>query len=195
MAKPIYANKVLQQKLTVEIDEMLIHVKQLADHYSLEELNLKPTPNSWSANECFHHLNLTFQSYLPSIQKGKHKFKGSPSIEYRSGFIGDRMIRGMAPSLDGTIPERRRTKTFKKVNPDHQITFVAPPIDVFLAYNHEFKAIIDQIYELNLEKIKVKSLVGNIIKFKLGDALQVVHVHNRRHIIQAKNALKSISKS
>jgi len=195
MAKPIYTNKVLQQKLTSEIEEMLIQVKQLADHYSLEELNFKPTPDSWSANECFHHLNLTFQKYLPSIQISIHKFKGKPSIEYRSGFLGDHMIRGMAPSSDGTIPERRRTKTFKKVNPDHQTKFIEPPIEVFIAHSHEFKAIIDQMNDLNLEKVKVKSLAGNIIKFKLGDALQVVHVHNRRHIIQAKNALSSISKS
>ena len=195
MGKPVYSNKVLQQKLSSEIEEMLIQVKQLADHYSLEELNLKPAPHGWSANECFHHLNLAFQNYLPSIQKSIHKFKGNPSIEYRSGFVGDRMIRGMAPSSDGTIPKRRRTKTFKKVNPDHQTKFIEPPIDVFIAHSNDFKAIIDKIDELNLEKIKVKSLAGNIIKFKLGDALQVVHVHNRRHIIQAKNALNSISKS
>ena len=56
MGKPDYSNKVIQQKLTSEIEEMLIQVKQLADHYSLEELNLKPALDGWSANECFHHL-------------------------------------------------------------------------------------------------------------------------------------------
>ena len=98
----------------------------------------------------------------------------------------------MAPSR-GTVPDRKKTRTFKKINPDHQVSFIEPPIDVFLKNVEEFSGVINQLSELNLEKVRVKSLVGNIIKFKLGDALQIVHVHNQRHLIQAKNALKSFN--
>ena len=194
MAKKIYSNRELQHKITSEIEAMITTVNDLTKSYSLNELNRKPSPESWSANECFHHLNLTFQSYLPSIHKGIHQFNGQPSSQYTSGFFGDRMIRAMAPSK-GTIPDRKKTKTFKKVNPEHQLTFIETPIDTFLVYLSEFNSVIRQLTDLNLEKVKVKSLVGNIIKFKLGDALQIVHVHNQRHLIQAKNALTSGTQS
>ena len=194
MAKKVYSNQELQQKISSENEAMVTAVNDLTKSYTLDELNRKPSPESWSANECFHHLNLTFQGYLPAIHKGINQFKGQPSTQYRSGFFGDRMIRGMAPSK-GTIPDRKKTKTFRKLNPEHQLTFIETPIDTFLVYINEFDSVISQLSELNLEKVKVKSLVGNIIKFKLGDALQIVHVHNQRHLIQAKNALASIIKS
>ena len=57
MAKRVYHNLDLQLKLSSEIESMIADVSDLAKTYSMDELNHKPSPGGWSANECFYHLN------------------------------------------------------------------------------------------------------------------------------------------
>lgn len=187
MTRPVY-NADLERRLLNEIEEMRETVIKLAESHTQVQLNYKQEVDIWSANECFQHLNLTFEAYLQAVNHGLANYSGPPSLEYKSGFAGDRMIRAMAPSK-GEIPERKKVKTFKRINPRFQSAFVVSPIERFLEYLAEFEFLVSKVNSLNLGRVKVKSLVGNIIKFKLGDALQIIHVHNQRHIIQAQNTL------
>jgi hypothetical protein len=191
MSRTVYKNADLERRLLEEIEEMRGAVIKLAADHTEVQLNRKPQAQIWSACECFQHLNLTIEAYLPAINHGLSAYSGPPSIEYQSGFAGDRMIRAMAPSK-GEIPEKKKVKTFKRINPIFQSDFLISPIKLFLEYLAEFEALVSKINSLNLDKVKVKSLVGNIIKFKLGDALQIIHVHNQRHLIQAQNTLSNL---
>ena len=191
MSRPVYKNADLEKRLLNEIEKMRKTVINLAESQTEVQLNHKPEANIWSANECFQHLNLTFEAYLQAVNHGLANYSGPPSLEYKSGFAGDRMIRAMAPSK-GEIPERKKVKTFKRINPIFQSTFVVAPINRFLEHLAEFEVLISKVNAMNLGRVKVKSLVGNIIKFKLGDALQIIHVHNQRHIIQAQNTLSNL---
>lgn len=188
MPKKVYTNIEIKQRILEETKILRDEISELRSGFQEELFNRVPDRGGWNAYECFHHLNLTYKAYLPNIHKGVTKFNGTAATEYKSGFAGDRMIRSMAPSK-GDIPESKKVKTFKKINPDRQPKFVANPIDRFLEYTDDFEALVEQIENYDLGKIRVNSLIGPVIRFKLGDALQIVHVHNKRHIIQAKKAL------
>ena len=60
----------------------------------------------------------------------------------------------------------------------------------FFADLNTFQAIVTYLEGKNIQSAKVKSLVGNIVRFKIGDALLFMLAHNDRHIQQAINALE-----
>jgi hypothetical protein len=46
---------------------------------------------------------------------------------------------------------------------------------------------------MSLEKPKIVTAAGPILKMRFGDALHFMVAHNRRHILQAQNVLKIIN--
>lgn len=186
-----YINSELRETILSETKQLKEDIRKLLKNYNEDQLNQKPKDGGWSAFECLQHLNLTYRSYLPNIHKGISRYNGPSAPDYKSGLLGDRMIRAMAPS-SGEVPADKKVKTFKKINPDDQPKFDTNPVELFMQYTDDFEAIVNKMEDYNLGKTHVTSLAGPLIRFKLGDALQIVHVHNKRHIIQAKNALNDL---
>ena len=110
MSKKVYLNSELKQRILHETEELKQQISEMKLKYSEDDLNKRPSDGGWSANECFHHLNMTYKIYLPNIHKGISRFNGTPKKDYRSGFAGDRMIRAMAPRK-GEVPDKKKIKT------------------------------------------------------------------------------------
>jgi hypothetical protein len=61
----------------------------------------------------------------------------------------------------------------------------------FIAYLDELITRTNQAAKVDLHKVRVTSAIGPILRFKLGDALQFITVHNQRHIMQAQKVLEA----
>ena len=150
---------------------------------STEDLNKRNGPDSWSALECLEHLNIYSDYYIPemgkNIQESKYK---KPSSEYKSGLLGNYFAKMVGP-LEGS----KKMKTLSASNP------IGSNLDLstlkrFEDYQVKTLEVLNGASIVDLAKTKSGISIAPWLKIKLGDALRVVIMHNRRHIIQAIKA-------
>lgn len=162
--------------------------KNLSDVQSFKsltnnQLNLKPTPESWSILECIEHLNRYGNFYIPEISdRIKHsKFKTSPT--FKTGILGNYFAKSMLPK-----EKLNKMKTFKSMNPinsllDRQV------LDTFIQQQESLITLLNDAKKTDLTKVKTAISISKLIKLRLGDTFRIVIYHNWRHIVQAKKML------
>ena len=171
-------NKISNQELNIDILKRIESINNEANSLnSLDSkfLNISPSEGKWSVKQCFEHLSLTLKYYLTAIDKGLNKSKNSninPSIYYQPGFIGNWFYHKMMPIT--STSKSSKIKTFRKLLPAPK----EESISKFIEVHNQFIQFINEIPNQNLEKTRVVSLAGPIVKFKLGDAYRIITAHN-----------------
>ena len=156
----------------------------------LEILKKRPSPEKWSVMECFEHMCILYDIYLKNLTEGLER-KGNKyhyTDYFKPTLVGHYFYLSMAPN-DKNEP-RYKIKTFNRFKPSGDRN---DRIEVFLKIHIGFCQQIDRIPILNLDKIKINSSIGPIMRFKLGDLFRIVTGHNQRHIIQARNTLRTVN--
>lgn len=159
-----------------------------------EMLTGQPAPGSWNALECVEHLNLTLEYYLPQIRKGiaRAVSRGqTPNEHFRPGFIGERFARLMRPT-DEVV--RMRVRTFPRYRPRINGYQKNEVLFRFRDLMEELFVCAGDSQQVDLGKVRVRSAVGNIIRFRLGDLFPVILAHNERHLFQAHKALALVAR-
>jgi len=157
---------------------------------STDQLNWKPGIESWSISECLEHIMLSGQFYLDEITNcflSKIPEAESPDIIFRPGIIGNYSTNSVKPTDSGVIKNKMRT--FSRMEPGKSGIDTKKLFLDFKKYQDELTILINKARYFNLNTIKIKSSIGKIIRFKLGDAFRFVIAHNQRHIQQAINVL------
>ena len=176
------SNKMMQEDLLPRIEQIKIDAIHLKT-YSEELLLHKTMESKWSANQCFEHLVIVQKKYLQNIHLALAKNK-SPSEFFHEGFIGQRFYARMLPIT--SVSKSSKLKTFKDLQPENSPL----AIDRFLETLSAVENLIAKAQNQNLESTRVTSLIGPMLKFKLGDAYRIVIAHNERHLKQAAKALE-----
>ena len=150
---------------------------------SLEKLNWKVDPNSWSILECLEHLNLYGDFYIPEIKSKIENSTTLPCSNFKPGLLGDYFAKGMLPK-----EKLNKMKTFSDKDPigsalDKNV------IERFISQQEHLLNLLDQSRKVDLNKTKTAISISKWIKLKLGDTFRVVIYHNDRHILQANKVL------
>ena len=156
---------------------------------SIEELNWRPGQNSWSILECFEHLNLYGDFYIPEIKTRINQSSNSTDKIFKTGLLGNYFAKSMLPK-----EKLNKMKTFKDKNPIGS-SLDARTIDRFLSQQYEILNLLDKSRKVNLNKTKTGITISSWIKLKLGDTFRVVIYHNDRHLLQVQNVLDSMKKA
>lgn len=159
---------------------------------SENQLNWKPSIDKWSVLECLEHIILSGQYYID--QANRKLSRKSPSsiplvIDFKPGFIGNYSVKAMKPGPTGKISNKM--KTFKRMEPGKSDLDQKRILADFTRYQADLLTVIERSKYYNINKVKIRSSIGNLIRFKLGDALRFVVAHNQRHIQQAVNLMHS----
>lgn len=182
----------LLNQVKKDSEELIQVVKDSFNSLSEEELYWKPAPDKWSVGECLEHLNMTFRNYMPKIKQGIARGidKGwVPTKEFKSGWMGKTFTNSFR--LDESGKPSRRVKTFKNLD-SSKLPEPNPKVrEEFIAYLDELITRAHQAAKVDLHKVRVTSVIGPILRFKLGDALQFITVHNQRHVMQAQKVLEA----
>ena len=133
--------------------------------------------------QCLEHINRYDADYLPKIKKGLTSTDQQENDQFRSGFIGYRFANFLHPDKN-----QFKTKTFPSINPSNN-GLSLEVIDTFIHQQKELHQLLEQSKSVDLNKIKVKSSITNLLSFKLGDIFRILVFHDLRHIKQAKRAL------
>jgi hypothetical protein len=148
---------------------------------------LRPTSESWSANECLQHLNSYGRFYLPAIESVLSRSeKRESSTQFSSGWLGNYFTKLMMPGTDG--------KPSTKMNSpkDHAPKTIIESrlvISEFIDQQEKLLALLNTAKKFDLNTVKVGISIAPIIKLKLGDVFRFMIAHQVRHILQAERAL------
>lgn len=154
---------------------------------TIEELNWKSEPNSWSVLECIEHLNLYGDFYLSEIEQRISESNFSTETTFKSGILGNYFAKMMLPR-----EKLNKMKTFKDKDPiGSNLTKIS--IERFINQQQKTLELLNTSRKISLNKTKTTISISKCIKLKLGDTFRVVIYHNERHIAQALGVLKQMS--
>jgi len=163
------------------IERTRININQAENFKTLstEKLNWRPENDRWSILECFEHLNLYGDFYIPEIKKRIKNSKTQPQENFKSGILGNYFAKSMLPK------ERlNKMKTFKDKNPLGS-KLDKTTIERFISQQEQILSLLDKSREIDLNKTKTAISISKLIKLKIGDTFRVVVYHNERHLVQA----------
>lgn len=166
-------------------EQVVIAREDLAPQ-SLERLQTRPDEKRWNALECLAHLNSYADYYFPKFELAIHKAKArkmEPADYVEIGWLGSYC----AKSVD---PERRKSKmrSPKRHNHIHK-SLDAGEIKKYITYQEILLRIIAKSREIDINKVSVKFQTVPFLKMSLGSFLQFLIWHERRHMLQAQEAL------
>ncbi len=148
---------------------------------SSEQLNWRPSENSWSVGQCLEHIVITNQKFYPDFERLASGNRSNSMIENWSpltGFFGRFLIKAVSEdSKKAKIPSKS----------------IAPPSDVagdivdrFAAHIEDVNRRIGSCAAADRNKTVVTSPFFFLATYSLDDAYTVLVEHTKRHIRQAK---------
>lgn len=178
------------EDLQLQLNDQLRFFKTEISNIPLNSLKFKPEKNKWSVLDCIEHLNMVFDVYLPRIKKGVKKANKNQSESYKPGFFGERMVQAMLPKKN-TVTNPMRT--FSNMDPHKTRRPLTQALTEFERNMLEFQSLIDSSEKIDLGKIRIKSAIGIILRFKLGDCYRFLLAHNQRHFVQIKKTMRVLA--
>ena len=173
--------------LLKQTGENLVAVEEFKTR-SFEALNYHPAPGTWSVLECIEHLNYYGNFYLPEMEK-QIAASSYPSEEFfKSGFLGNYFAKSMRPK-----EKLNKMKTLKSQDPLNK-QLDGAVLDVFVDHQLQLISLLKKAKKVSLTKTKTNISITKYLRLRLGDTLRVVIYHNQRHIKQAQNVLKTLTR-
>lgn len=175
----------LLDHLEESLQQLLKEVREHFSNTSLTDLKHRPSAEQWSALDCFAHLNAQFEGYLSRIELALHKAKArkwTPVPDRRSNWLGNNAIRKADPS------NNKPAKSHKSINPLKKLPVRDTELKAFLINAEMLLRLLRQAREVDINNATVKPLRWSLYRFRLGDLLEYLVLHARRHFLQAKEA-------
>lgn len=172
----------LIQQLIDQTFKILDHVEKLKS-FDLETLTWRADMSSWNILECIEHLNRYADYYLPAIKRAIGNSCSTAETEFKSGLWGSYFAQIMLPKK-----KMFKMKTFKSKNPIH-LELNTEVIHKFIEQQNELINLLMQSRYVSLNKIKIKTSISALLRFKLGDTYQFYINHILRHLTQIENIL------
>ena len=175
--------------LVVELEDYRIQIGQikrrceaLVEGLGNEAFNWKPEERRWSICECFGHLNITAELYLPLIDRALAKSRSQGLLgdaPARRGLIGGWIVRFSEP------PAKRRVKAPKVFRPQagRPLDSVVPK---FIELQDRLVERLRQANGLDLWRTKIRSPAIALLRLSLGETFALLTGHERRHLWQAE---------
>lgn len=165
-------------------------LRESFNNLSEQQKRWKKDTTSWSILEVFAHLNAYANYYHPVFAKRIEttRFR-EPKDIFISSPLGKSAWKSM--KLGNAKNVKRRMKSLKSFNPTFESNLInGADIEVFEKDQLQLLNILTNAEEVNLRKVKVPISISQMIRLRLGDALQYVIYHNERHLQQALNIIE-----
>ena len=172
--------------LRSQFEDCSVQVREMFSAHDEARLKQRPPKGGWCAAECIVHLTLTTGNYEPIFQDGfARAVKGREP--YVKDFKGRLLIWIMEP------PYRMGVKTRASFEPVN-VGPVAQVLADFLDSQKTMFARVERANGLALDQVKVASPFKESVTYNMYSLFWIIAAHQRRHIWQARQALKQLSK-
>jgi len=174
-------------KFIEDLRQISADAKNVFGGLSGEQLNWKPSAESWSVGQCFEHLIITNNLYFPNIQKvvdGKHRNNFFSKIPFAVDLIAALMKNSLKPE------QARKMKTFKIFEP--AMSSISTTIfDDFAENQRKLIALIEAVKDSDIHRIKISEPLSATLNLRLDDAFEILVMHEKRHFLQAERVMQN----
>lgn len=180
----------LLRKIKLENNQIIEVIEQQFLPLSTEKLNHKSTENIWSIAQIFDHITLSLELYEHNMKVALGPYKPkSTKLYYYQGLVGYLAIQTIKPTKSGKA--RIKLNALPNLKPTNKPFETELIVKECIQELKNFSDLLDSIHEVDLGSIKVVAASGFVLRLKLGDALQFIHEHTKRHLNQAIHLLSS----
>jgi hypothetical protein len=146
-----------------------------------EQLNWKPSAESWSVGQCFDHLlvsNREMLSQISPVVEGKHTVTFFERLPFLPKFFGGYLVKAIMPDN----PKKMKNPGIL----DPAQSDVDPAVvEKFLETQEKAASVMRSSEKIDLEKTIMTSPVASFITYSLLDGYRVIVYHGKRHLLQA----------
>ena len=165
-----------------EIDEITGLFKEEFGSLDAEQLNWKPVAERWSIAQNLDHIMTINRSYYPEIETvedGTYKMPFIGKLNFIVNFFGKVLLKSIDPS------NRKKARTFPIWEPSKS-ELPADILDQFVNHQEDLKTWISDHQELIEQNPVISSPANTSIVYRLSTAIQIIILHERRHLVQAQ---------
>lgn len=172
-------------------ESAISEVELLVANLDTRTLNTPEADGKWSMLECIEHMSLATEVYTKNIgDKIKEDSLPPASKDFKGHWKGRMFARMNAPKAGGEIP--MKLKTFKSMEPKNQLK-ETEVINRFLSIHREIIDLIDQSRSVNIDRVKVATALGPMVKLRLGEAYRFILAHTQRHLVQLQRIKNTVT--
>jgi hypothetical protein len=186
----------IRQSPARTLDELQAQLREISERASALQARVdsnsilqRPRPESWSVAECIAHLDISNNAFFPIWDSELERAKGEnllAAAPYRLDFWGRILIWSMEP------PPRFRVKAPQNIQPLN----VGPTEQLFpgfLSRQRQIMNTVEKARGLAIDKIKIASPVDTRIRYSIWASFCLTATHERRHLLQAEQAVQAVS--
>ena len=167
-------------------------IQNLTGSIDTATYNARPSEKAWSAAECVEHLSATAREIIPALDAGVARARENGWLAH-GRFEYGRFEKWFARQSGGDeLPPKRRFKTPKLYHPPHRTYDMDDAVQEFLALQDRYVETLQLASGVDLARTKVPSPAMSLLKLSLGQWLKSMEGHQRRHLWQAREALKRV---
>lgn len=173
--------------MSKELLNLINEAKQIADdarktfgHLSAEQVNWKPSAESWSVGQCFEHLiksNEAFYEEFEKLKKGERKNSFWENWSPFTKFFGNFLIKSLKSD------KKKFKAPSKAIVPPSSVA--ANIIEQFAEHQAKVMEKIKTTENADWNKTVVTSPFIKLMTYSLSDAYQIMIEHEKRHFRQA----------
>lgn len=182
-----FKSEELIDQLVADVNQLIAAAQQLSEADSVK-LSYNCNEGQWSAAQAIEHLNMYSRYYLPTIEKTMVQIPKEMNAWFVPGFFGNYFTNMMRPK--NVLEVKNKMKTMKGYNPGAGLN-PDKVISEFISHQQKLLQLLEISRKRNLEKIRIPISISKLIRLKLGDTFRFLIAHEQRHMIQARNAIKS----
>lgn len=178
--------KQLKEQFISDSESFIIEIKKLKV-LNGSQLNWKYSPERWSIAECLDHLAVTNNLYLKGIlnQVTEKQVICDDSTELvRHRLFGKLIIKAVDPY------NSKKTKTFKVFYPASS-NYDSTVIENLIQVQKELINFVAGSVNLNFNKYSLTSPASRFIHENFCDVLEIIRLHNQRHLHQINEIISS----
>lgn len=165
-------------------------VKSLVENTEGSVLNTPEAPGKWHMLQCIEHMSRATEVYINNVgDKMTNGALPTANQEYKGHWKGRMFAKMNAPKSGGVIP--MKLKTFKSMEPPQDLD-AQVVIDRFYAVHEEMIAVINKSRSINIDKVKIATALGPMVKLRIGEAYRFVLAHTQRHMVQLKRIKNAV---
>lgn len=171
--------------LRTELERAKLEAERLTSVLDDTQLWQKPSDGGWSIGACLAHLNLAGEPYAEKMRAALAETKASGRRgkgPFRFGFLGGRFVHSLSAQSKGKF------KAPKAWHPEPQ----RDVLERFTKLQDDLLGLVQASEGLELSRIRVTSPLSPLIRLSLFEALNLVVVHEQRHLAQAQRVRQAL---
>lgn len=166
-------------------------VKSLVENTEGISLNTPEAPGKWHMLQCIEHMSRATEVYVNNVaEKLQNGALPPANQEYKGHWKGRMFAKMNAPKPGEEIP--MKLKTFKAMEPPQELD-AQTVLDRFYTVHEQMIATVNNSRSINIDKVKVATALGPMVKLRVGEAYRFVLAHTERHLVQLKRIKSTVT--